>query len=296
MTGFGAHTHTGTATPHTAAGVPGTLTDSQADLNYIRDLIREHSAIIVDETKSYLIITRLAPVLKRHRLDSLSDLVMRLRSTTLGGLHTEVIDAMTTNETLWFRDAHPFEALRTAVLPEIIARRANEREMVIWSAACSSGQEPYTIAMVLREHFPHLSSWRMRITATDLSGEMLGRAAAGRYSQTEMNRGMPAALLVKYFHRSGTEWQVDEGVRSMVEFRTLNLARPWPYVPPADVVFLRNVLIYFDIETKRTILERVRGVLRPGGALFLGSAETTLGVHNGFIPERHGTTTIYRTQ
>jgi chemotaxis protein methyltransferase CheR len=218
-----------------------------------------------------------------------------LRSTTLGTLHTEVVDAMTTNETLWFRDAHPFEAMRTTVLPELIIRRTSEREIVIWSAACSSGQEPYTIAMVLREHFPQLSSWRVKIMATDLSGEMLGRAAAGRYSQTEMNRGMPAALLVKYFHRVGTEWQVDESIRSM-EFRTLNLARPWPYVPQADVVFLRNVLIYFDIETKRAILDRIRGGLRPGGALFLGAAETTLGVHSGFAPQRHGTTTIYRSQ
>ena len=269
--------------------------ESDADLDYIRSLIREHSAIIVDDTKSYLITTRLAPVMKRHGLASLSDLVHRLSTSTLGGLHDEVIDAMTTNETLWFRDTHPFEALRTGVLPEIIQRRATEKELTIWSAACSSGQEPYTVALLIREHFPVLTNWRMRIMATDLSGEMLGRAAAGRYSQTEMNRGMPAALLVKYFRRVGAEWQVIDAVRSMVEFRALNLARPWPYVPAADVIFLRNVLIYFDIETKRAILDRVRSALRPGGALLLGAAETTLGVHNGFAPQRYGTTTVYRS-
>jgi chemotaxis protein methyltransferase CheR len=279
-----------------ATARPDAPAESSKDLDYIRNLIREHSAIIVDDTKTYLITTRLAPVMKRHGLASLSDLVHRLRTPTLGGLRDEVIDAMTTNETLWFRDAHPFDALRKGVLPEIIQRRATERELTIWSAACSSGQEPYTIAMLLREHFPQLTGWRVRIMATDLSGEMLGRATAGRYSQTEMNRGMPAALLVKYFQRVGAEWQVIDPVRSMVEFRTLNLARPWPYVPAADVIFLRNVLIYFDMETKRSILDRVRGALRPGGALFLGATETTLGVHSGFAPQRYETTTVYRSQ
>lgn len=269
--------------------------ESDADLDYIRNLIREHSAIVVDDTKSYLITTRLAPVMKRHGLASLGDLVHRLRTSALGGLRDEVVDAMTTNETLWFRDTHPFEALRAGVLPEIIQRRAAENELTIWSAACSSGQEPYTIALLIREHFPALTNWRVRIMATDLSGEMLGRAAAGRYSQTEMNRGMPAALLVKYFQRMGAEWQVIDAIRSMVEFRTLNLARPWPYVPAADVILLRNVLIYFDIDTKRAILDRVRGALRPGGALLLGAAETTLGVHSGFAPQRYGTTTVYRS-
>jgi chemotaxis protein methyltransferase CheR len=279
-----------------AAGRRDVLSESSVDLDYVRDLIRESSAIVVDQTKSYLITTRLAPVMKRHGLASLADLVARLRSSTLGPLRDEVIDAMTTNETLWFRDSHPFDALRTSVLPEVLERRATERDLVIWSAACSSGQEPYTIAMLLREHFPQLFNWTVRLMATDLSGEMLGRAAAGVYSQTEMNRGMPAAMLVKYFERVGAEWRVIAPIRSMVEFRTINLARPWPYVPTADVVFLRNVLIYFDTETKRAILDRVRGVLRPGGALFLGAAETTLGIHNGFVPQRHGTATVYRSQ
>jgi chemotaxis protein methyltransferase CheR len=288
--------HAGSPTDVAAAGRHDPLTESSADLDYIRELIRDHSAIVIDQTKSYLITTRLAPVMKRHGLLSLSDLVTRLRTSTLGPLRDEVVDAMTTNETLWFRDSHPFDALRTSVLPEIVERRADERDLVIWSAACSSGQEPYTIAMLLREHFPQLANWAVRLIATDLSGEMLGRAAAGVYSQTEMNRGMPAALLVKYFERVGAEWRVIAPIRSMVEFRTLNLARPWPYVPATDVVFLRNVLIYFDTETKRAILDRVRGVLRPGGALFLGAAETTLGIHNGFVPQRHGTTTVYRSQ
>jgi chemotaxis protein methyltransferase CheR len=288
--------HTGVAAATSATARLDALAESSVDLDYIRNVIREHSAIVVDETKSYLITTRLAPVMKRHGLASLRDLVHRLRTSSLGGLRDEVVDAMTTNETLWFRDTHPFDALRAGVLPELIQHRRAEKELTIWSAACSSGQEPYTIAMLLREHFPQLIDWRVRICATDLSSEMLARAAAGRYSQTEMNRGMPAALLVKYFQRVGAEWQVVEPIRSTVEFRTLNLARPWPYVTPSDVVFLRNVLIYFDMETKRSILDRVRSVLRPGGVLFLGSAETTLGVHAGFAPQRHGTTTVYRAQ
>ena len=285
---------TNTAAVHHAHEGAGVEADP-ADIDFIRTLVREHSAIVVDDTKAYLITTRLVPILKRHNLESLNALVTRLRTSTLGGLREEVVDAMTTNETLWFRDIHPFEALRTSVLPELIDRHASERALTIWSAACSSGQEPYTIAMILREHFPHLRDWRIRLIGTDLSGEMLGRAAAGVYTQTEMNRGLPAPLLVKYFQRKGTEWQAIESLRSMVEFRTLNLARPWPVVPQCDLIFLRNVLIYFDIDTKRAILDRAYGALRPGGSLFLGSAETTRGIHNSFIPQRHGTATVYRT-
>ena len=288
---------TGTST--SAATSEGTATAtpevSPADIQYIRALVREQAAIVVDETKTYLITTRLAPLLKRHGLTSLGELVSRLRTSRLGGLRDEVVDALTTNETLWFRDIHPFEALRSSILPELIRMRASERALTIWSAACSSGQEPYTIAMMLREHFPHLADWRLRLVASDLSAEMLGRAASGVYSQTEMNRGLPAPMLVKYFQRTGTEWQAIESIRSMVEFRTLNLAKPWPVVPQCDVIFLRNVLIYFDMDTKRAILDRARAALRPGGVLFLGTAETTLGVHNGFIPKRHGSATVYHT-
>lgn len=201
---------------------------------------------------------------------------------------------MTTNETSFFRDLHPFETLRTTVLPDVIARRASERRLHLWSAACSSGQEPYTIALVLREHFPALAGWTVRLVATDLSREILARARAGRYSQLEVNRGLPAPLLTKHFTREGMEWQLKDEVRRMVEFRELNLLEAWSGLADLDIVFIRNVLIYFDQDIKRGILGRVHRALRPGGYLFLGGAETTLNLDDRFERLHIGKTPCYR--
>jgi len=212
----------------------------------------------------------------------LQDLVARLRAQPFNGLHQKVVEAMTTNETSFFRDVHPFEALKKAVLPELIKKRATERKLNMWCAASSSGQEPYTMAMILREHFPTLANWTVRFIASDISMEMLERARAGRYSQLELNRGMPAPLLVKYFQRQGMEWQIKEDLRRMVEFRQMNLADTWPSLPEMDLVFMRNVLIYFDVPTKKEILGKVRRLLRPDGYLFLGIAETTLNLDGAF--------------
>ncbi len=255
---------------------------SASDFDYVRALVQRRSAIVLESEKIYLAEARLVGLARREGFDSPTHLVSHLRSAPNAELHHRVVEAMTTNETSFFRDVQPFEALKKVVLPELIGRRAVERQLNVWCAACSTGQEPVTIALVLREHFPALLNWRVRILATDLSTVILERARRGRYSQMEVNRGMPAALLVKYFDKVGLDWQLKEPVRKLIEYGPLNLIEPWPHLPSLDVVFLRNVLIYFDVETKKRILEKVRRVLRADGALFLGGAETTFNLDDAF--------------
>ncbi len=255
---------------------------SLTDVQYLSALVRQRSAIVLEPEKSYLLEARLAPLARAEGFGSIDAMVSHLRAQPANGLPRKVVEAMTTNETSFFRDLHPFEALRTAVLPEVIRRRQAERRLTIWCAASSSGQEPYTVAMTLLEHFPQLAGWSIKVLATDLSGEMVARCRAGRYGQIEVNRGLPAALLMKYFEKKGMEWQVKPEVQRLCEFRELNLIEPWGQLPPMDVVFLRNVLIYFDVETKRSILQNVCGVLNPWGYLFLGGAETTLNLGDTF--------------
>lgn len=271
------------------AGITPAL--AAADFDYLRSLLHQRSAMALGAEKGYLVESRLLPLARREGLDSVAALVARLRAAPHNGLHQQVVEAMTINETSFFRDALPFEALRQVVLPETIRRQAAQRCLRIWSAACSTGQEPYSIALLLREHFPQLAGWDVRLLATDLSGASLARARQGRYTQMEVNRGLSAALLVKHFHRAGLEWQLNDDVRRLVEFRPLNLIEAWPLPPALDVVFLRNVLIYFDVDTKKQVLGRVGRLLAPGGALFLGGAETTLHLDETFerVPfERSG--------
>ncbi len=265
-----------------------------ADFEYVRTLVREHAAIVLEPSKGYLVESRLAPLVQQHGLTSIAALVGRLRVQRADALHAQVVEALTTNETSFYRDLHPFETLRQTLLPELVERRAASRQLSIWSAACSSGQEPYSLAMLLREHFSSLASWTVRITGTDLSAAMLSRAAEGLYSQLEVSRGLPATLLVKYFTREGLAWRLAPEVRRMVAFRPHNLAQPWPPSPQVDVLLLRNVLIYFDVPTKRAILQRARAALRPDGVLFLGGTETTLGVDDSFERCTVGRTTFYR--
>lgn len=278
---------------------PGTPSRSSSlapsDLEWVRRLVRERAAIVLDAGKDYLIEARLSPVARAEGFESTGKFVSRLRSMPpQGRLVDRVVEAMTTNETSWYRDVQPFSALEREVLPALIRERAASRYLTIWSAACSSGQEPYTIAMVLREKFPQLSSWNVRIIASDISADMLGRAVAGRYSQIEVNRGLPAPMLVKYFQRDGTDWVVRDDIRGMVEFRSLNLIKPWGVLPPVDIAFLRNVLIYFDVATKRSILAKMYQQLRPDGVLFLGTAETTLNLDSRFERVAAGPTSYYR--
>jgi len=251
-----------------------------ADFALLRDLVRTASGVLIEPGKEYLAECRLGALAQEEGCASVADLIARLRTPGSTALRRRVVEAMTTQETTFFRDVHPFEALRTVVLPQLVATRAASRELTIWCAACSTGQEPYSVAMLVREHFPSLLQWRLRILATDFSRAALERAAEGRYSAVEVSRGLSPDLLAKYFQRRGAEWRVRPDVRRMVEFAPINLGGPWKGVGPADVVLMRNVLIYFDVPTKRAILERVRAVVRPGGWLFLGAAETTLQVES----------------
>ena len=249
---------------------------SDRDFEYIRQLIRERSGIVLGDEKRYLVESRLAPVVQTHDLASLGEFVRQLRIRPFGSLHRQVVEAMTTNETSFFRDRHPFEVLRKNILPELIERRANVRQLRIWCAACSSGQEPYTIAMLLREHFPELATWSVQLLGTDLDTAILTRAREGRYSQLEVNRGLPAPFLVKFFEKTGSNWQIKRSVRDMVQMEQLNLTGTWPSMPTWDIVFMRNVLIYFGVDNKKLILGRVRQSMKSDGYLFLGGAETTM--------------------
>lgn len=252
------------------------------DFEFVCRLVRDRSAIVLEPGKEYLVEGRLTPIVKQLDLGSISGLIGRLRTEADSPLANRVVEAMVTTETSFFRDLHPFETLRTNILPELIQRRAREQSLNVWCAACSTGQEPYSIALLVREHFPDLTGWQVRILATDLSSEVLGRAKSGIYSQFEVNRGLPAALLVKYFRQTGSKWELDGNIRRMVEFRELNLTRPWPPLPRMDLIFLRNVMIYFDVETKKAVLARVAKLLRPDGYLLLGGAETTFQLCDAF--------------
>jgi chemotaxis protein methyltransferase CheR len=255
---------------------------SPTDFQFVSQLVRQRSAIVLEPEKGYLLEARLAPLAKAEGFESIDAMVAQLRAQSNNGLPQKVVEAMTTNETSFFRDQHPFDALRQVVLPEVIRQRQVEMKLNIWCAACSSGQEPYTVAMTLLEHFPQLSEWGVEILATDISREMVARSRTGCYGKIEVDRGLAANQLVKYFEKRGRDWFIKPKVQRLCEFRELNLIESWGAMPRMDVVFLRNVLIYFDLEMKRNILGRVRRVLQPWGHLFLGSAETTMNLGDVF--------------
>jgi chemotaxis protein methyltransferase CheR len=267
---------------------------TELEFDYVRRLVYDRAAIVLEPGKAYLVESRLEPVAREAGLGSLRELIRRLQTEQQHALHVRVVEAMTTNETSFFRDTHPFEALRQTLLPELIARRAAERRLHLWCAACSSGQEPYSLAILLREHFPQLATWSLRFIASDISREMLARSSEGCYSQLEVNRGLPASLLAKYFQRQGLQWQVKEEIRRMVEFREINLSQRFPTLPLMDLVLMRNVLIYFDVDTKKAILGKVRALLRPDGYLILGHAETTVNLDAAYERVRLDQISCYR--
>jgi chemotaxis protein methyltransferase CheR len=267
---------------------------AQSDFSYISRLVRQHAAIVLEPGKEYLVESRLASLAAREGEGDFARLVSRLQEDRSGQLATEVVDAMTTNETLFFRDGHPFDTLRHQVLPQLLALRAPQRRLSIWCGASSSGQEPYSIAMVLQEELAKHLGWEVSLLATDINAEMLARTRAGSYSQLEVNRGLPIASLMKHFDKRGTQWQVKEPLRAMVRTQQLNLAAPFPPIGPFDLVFLRNVLIYFAADVKRQVLDRVREVLRPDGYLFLGGSETTLTIDDSWERVRLGSSIAYR--
>ncbi|GAA1412396.1 MULTISPECIES: CheR family methyltransferase [Oerskovia] len=264
------------------------MTVSTQSFSFVSDLVRRHSAIQLAPGKEYLVESRLGPLAREkglHGIDAVEQYVQRYVRTGSSGEIVRVVEAMTTNETSWFRDTSPFTALRRVVLPA-----HGDGDLSIWSAACSTGQEPYSIAMVLAEQ----GHQRFRILATDINAQVLDRARGGRYSQLEVNRGLPAPMLVRHFRRAGAEWEVDPALRRNLTFEKHNLLTPPPGVGTFDVVFLRNVLIYFDMPTKQSILARLRSRVRPGGYLILGAAETTVGVDPAWerVDGAHGS--IYR--
>jgi chemotaxis protein methyltransferase CheR len=272
------------------------MTLSLPEFNYVRRLVFDQSAIVLEEDKGYLVESRLLPLARREGFASINLLVQKMQAQPLQGLHHRAVEAMTTNETSFFRDFHPFDGLKKYVLPDLVARRAGERSLTIWCAACSSGQEPYSLCMLIRDNFPQLATWKVHILATDLSTEILSRAREGRYSQLEVNRGLPAAMLVKYFQKRGCDWYLREDVRNMVDYQLVNLASAWPVLPPMDIVMIRNVLIYFGVETKKEILAKVRRVLKPDGYFFLGAAETTFSIDDSFERAQFERATCYRVR
>lgn len=263
---------------------------SEADYEYVCRLVRDDSALSLGDDKQYLVETRLTPLAEREGLTSIAALLDRIRGGA-GGLRDRVVEALATNETLFFRDVHPFNALQHEVIPAILRANGGQR-ISIWSAAASTGQEAYSLAMLMREHFPHVPE--VTILGTDISREVLERAQSGRYSQLEVNRGLPATLLVKYFRQDGREWVINDDIRRVVTFRQLNLAESLAEVPPMDIVFLRNILIYFDTAAKAQALNRVADVLGPNGYLFLGGAETTYGLVDTYERVEIGKAMAYR--
>ena len=253
------------------------------DYEYLRKLLKERSGLDLSADKQYLIESRLLPLARKAGLSGITELVQKLQAGS-SALITSVVEAMTTNETFFFRDKVPFDHFRDTIMPEILKARASRRSVRIWCAAGSTGQEPYSLAMTLKEMGAALTGWRVEIIATDLSQEVLEKAKAGVYSQFEVQRGLPIQMLMKYFKQSGETWQVNPELRAMIQHRQLNLLQDFSHLGTFDVIFCRNVLIYFDQETKINIFNRLARQIEPDGFMVLGAAETVVGLTDTFKP------------
>ena len=263
------------------------------DFTYFTKYIYDQSGIVLGADKMYLIESRLAPVARKFNLATIDLLVAQLRGGRDANLQREVVDAMTTNESFFFRDGKPFDQFKSVVLPQLLANRAAKKSFRIWCAAASTGQEPYTIAMILKEAALQLTGWRYEIVGTDLSTEALDRAKSGIYTQFEVQRGLPIQLLVKYFKQQGDKWQIAPEIRAMVQYRNYNLLHEFAGLGGFDVVFCRNVLIYFDQAKKSQVMNQLAGALALAGALFLGSAETVMGLTDA-LALQPGSRGLYR--
>lgn len=257
---------------------------------FLQKVVYDGAGIVLEGDKQYLLKTRLTSIAQNHGLSSINALCDRLRTTNGAALHIEVAEAMTTNETYFFREPAHYDAVRTVLLPELREQRAR-RDLRFWSAAASTGQEAYSLAMMLLEQ--GCAEWNIQLLGTDLSAQVLERARAGRYLQIEVNRGLPASLLVKYFQKYGLEWQLKEAVKRMVRFERVDLRQPMRALGPFDAVFCRNVLIYFDAVTRRNILREIHGALFRGGWLLLGTAELPEGAEDLFERRAAGAATVY---
>ena len=260
------------------------------DFELITRILRERSGLVLTKDKAYLIESRLNPVARAWQFKSFEELTSALRLGKDERLLRDVTEAMTTNESFFFRDSKPFDQFRDIVLPYMLQNRASTRSFRIWSAACSSGQEPYSLAMILSDNAAKLQGWKIEIVATDLSTEILEKAVEGAYSQFEVQRGLPINYLVKYFKQEGDRWMIDDAIRKMVTFKSFNLLTDPASLGRFDIVFIRNVLIYFDQPTKSKVLAGVSRQMTPDGFLYLGGAETVLGVSDDFklIPGQRG--------
>jgi chemotaxis protein methyltransferase CheR len=259
------------------------------EYDFLRKLLRDSSGLDLSADKQYLVESRLVPLARRVGVPGISELVQKLKSGAQA-LSAEVVEAMTTNETFFFRDKIPFDHLREAVIPALMQARASRRHLRIWCAASSSGQEPYSIAMCLKEFAGPLAGWRVEILATDLSQGVLEKSKAGLFSQFEVQRGLPIQLLVKHFTQVGEMWQLNSDIRAMVQHRRLNLLQDFAHLGTFDLIFCRNVLIYFDQDTKAGVFERLAKSLQSDGVLALGAAESVVGISDAFkpYPERRG--------
>jgi chemotaxis protein methyltransferase CheR len=262
------------------------------DYDYLRKFLKDRSGLDLSSDKQYLVESRLVPLARKAGLPGIDELVAQIKNGS-STIASEVVEAMTTNETFFFRDKLPFEHLRDTVLPALMQARANRRSLRIWCAAASTGQEPYSIAMCLKEMGSILAGWRIEIIATDLAESVLEKSRAGIYSQFEVQRGLPIQLLVKYFKQIGELWQLNPEIRGMTQFRQLNLLQDFSHLGSFDVVFCRNVLIYFDQDTKTDVFRRLARLMEPDGFLALGAAETVVGLTDAFKPhpEKRG---LYR--
>jgi chemotaxis protein methyltransferase CheR len=262
------------------------------DYEYLRKFLKDSSGLDLSTDKQYLIESRLLPIARKAGLSGITELVQKMKGGS-AGIAPQVVEAMTTNETFFFRDKIPFDHFRDAIMPEVLQARASRRSIRIWCAAGSTGQEPYSLAMCLKEMSAALAGWRVEILATDLSLEVLEKSKAGLYSQFEVQRGLPIQMLVKYFKQTGEFWQINADIRAMVQHRQLNLLHDFSQLGVFDVIFCRNVLIYFDQDTKVNIFRRLAKATEADGFLALGAAETVVGLTDVFkpFPERRG---LYR--
>ncbi len=258
---------------------------------FLLEHVYSHAGIVLEGDKHYLFECRLAPIVRQLGLNSIDELCALIQSSRQPEVGHQVVEAMTTNETYFFRDPSHYDAIRTVLLPRLMKERRDTKKLKFWSAASSTGQEAYSLAMLLIEE--GLSQWNIQILGTDFSSQALERARSGKYQQIEVNRGLPAALLVKHFRRSGTVWQLDDQVRNMVGFETIDLRNSMRALGPFDLVFCRNVMIYFDAETKMSILKELHGTLFRGGWLLLGGIETAFGIEEYFERLTVGNATVY---
>jgi len=258
---------------------------------FLQEHVYRNAGIVLEHDKHYLFESRLSPLVRKLGLESIDSLCALLRATREPDLGRQVAEAMTTNETYFFRDPAQYEAIRSVLLPRLKRERRDTRKLRFWSAAASTGQEAYSLAMLLLEE--GFADWNIQILGTDYCSQVLERARAGKYQQIEVNRGLPAALLVKYFRRAGVDWQLNDAVRRMARFETIDLRNSMRALGPFDLVFCRNVLIYFDAATKKNILQELHGVLFRSGWLLLGGAETAFGVEEWFERQIVGSATVY---